>query len=354
MPEFHALRVADVRSVTDEATAIAFEVPPDLAPAYAFTQGQYLTLKAKVGGEELRRSYSICSAVGEGDLQVAVKRVPDGRFSTYANANIKPGDVIDVMTPMGNFHAPLDPVATRHYVGFAGGSGITPFMSIIKTVLKSEPKSRFTLFYGSRSVAQIMFRDELSDLKDRYLGRLSVFHILSDERPDLDLFHGLIDTEKAGLLLDKLIDPEDLDYVFICGPGPMMEAVRGALGARGIEETRQKYELFGTPPPQAGKRQRQVEVKGSAEVTVRLHGAQTNFRLPFSGESLLEAALSQDLDLPYSCKAGVCCTCRAKLVEGTVRMDVDHALEPDEREAGYILTCQSHPTSDRVVVDFDA
>mgnify|MGYP002713048268 CR=1 FL=1 len=351
-PQFHPLKVADVRPVTDEAMSIAFHVPEDLRAAYRFVQGQYLTLKAEIGGEELRRSYSICSGLDEGELRVAVKRVPDGRFSNYANEAIKPGDVIEVMTPAGNFHTPIEPETARHYVGFAGGSGITPFMSIIKTILKREPKSQFTLFYGNRGIRQIMFREELEDLKDAYLGRFRLFHILSDERPDVPLFSGLLDAAKTGELLDRLIDMETVDTFYICGPGPMMDAVRAALNERAIDERRQKYELFGTPPPQAGAR-KVTHAGKAAEVTVILHGNRTTFQMPEGTQSVLEAALAENLELPFSCKGGVCCTCKARLLEGNVEMDVNYGLEPDELEEGFILTCQSHPKSGRLVVDFD-
>lgn len=354
IPSFHSLKVADVRAVTDEAMSIAFAVPPDLKDAYRFLPGQYLTLKAQVNGEELRRSYSICSTQEEGELRVAVKRVPAGRFSNFANEAIRVGDAIEVMTPMGNFHTALDPAAGHHYVGFAGGSGITPFMSIIKTVLRREPESSFTLFYGNRRIAAIMFREDLEDLKDRFLGRFRLFHILSDERPDLDLFHGLLDEDKAGRLIDRLVDPGSVDMFFICGPAPMMDAARAALSARGVEEARQKYELFGAPPPQAGAKPAHAGIAGrSAEVEIVLNGARRTFRMAKEGESILEAAIAENMEPPYSCQAGVCSTCRARLVEGEVRMDAAHGLEPDEVEKGYILTCQSHPLSDKLVVDYD-
>lgn len=352
-PQFHRLKIRQLRPLTEEATAIAFDVPEDLREAYRFVQGQYLTLKADIGGEELRRSYSICSGLDEAELSVAVKRVPDGRFSTYANTGLRAGDVIEVMTPMGNFHTPLDAAARRHYVGFAGGSGITPFMSLIKTILAREPESRFTLFYGNRGVASIMFREELSDLKDRYMNRLRLFHVLSDEKPEMEICYGLLDRPRVGELLDRLVDMDATDYFYICGPTPMMDAVRAELDVRGVDQARQKYELFGTPPPQAGPR-KEVEPKGgAADVTVILNGKTTRFRLGFEGQSVLDAALARNLDLPFSCKGGVCCTCRARLLEGQVEMDVCYGLEPDEIAAGYVLTCQSHPVSDRLVLDYD-
>jgi len=354
MAEFHTLEIADVSPVTDDATVIAFAVPVELQEAYRFIPGQYLTLKTDINGEEVRRSYSICSTADEGELRVAVKRVPEGRFSNFANERVRAGDKLDVMTPMGKFCAPRNGVSGHNYVGFVGGSGITPFMSIIRTVLAHEPESTFTLFYGNRTIASIMFREELSDLKDRYLDRFRLFHILSDERPDLEMFHGLLDREKVDHLLDNLVDLNASDYFFICGPSPMMDAVRNALDVRGVPQDKQKYELFGSPLPQAGPKAAPKPSDERAEVTVIIHGDRTTFNHPYDGTSVLDGAMARNLDLPYSCKGGVCCTCRAKLIEGEVDMDVSFGLEPDEIENGYILTCQSHPKSKTVVVDYDA
>ena len=356
VPVFHALTVRDVRKETDEATSLAFDVPAGLRDDYSFIQGQYLTLKADINGEELRRPYSICCGIDEGELRVAVKQLPGGRFSGFVNSEVKPGDVIDVMTPMGNFHVPIDPDRARRYVGFAGGSGITPFMSIIKTVLAREPLAEFTLFYGNRGFDTIMFRDALADLKDRYMGRLRVFHVLSDDLPELPLFGGLLDQGKIHELADKLIDVDAVDTFFICGPGPMMEAAKTVLKERGVEDARVKLEAFGTPAPHAGalRTDEPVETDGrTSQVTVILNGNRTRIAVPFAGMPVLDAALERKLDLPFACKGGVCCTCKAKLIEGEVRMDVNYGLEPDEVEAGYILTCQSHPLTETLVVDYD-
>lgn len=355
-PRFHALKVLDVRKETEEATSLAFEVPADLAGDYAFIQGQYLTLKAVIGGEELRRPYSICCGLDDGELRVAVKRLPGGRFSGFVNEAVAPGDVIDVMTPMGNFHAPIDPERARHYVGFAGGSGITPFMSIIKTVLAREPDATFTLFYGNRGFDAIMFRDQLADLKDVYLNRLRVFHILSDDIPELPLFGGLLDQDKIRELCAHLIDVDAVDHFFICGPGPMMEAARTVLKDLGVEDAKVKLEVFGTPAPHASAlRPADAPVPDgrSSDVTIVLNGNRTKIAVPYEGTPVLDAALDRKLDLPFACKGGVCCTCKAKLVEGEVRMDINYGLEPEEIEAGYILTCQSHPLTETLVVDYD-
>jgi ring-1,2-phenylacetyl-CoA epoxidase subunit PaaE len=355
-PRFHPLKVVDVRKETDEATSLAFEVPAELADVYRFIQGQYLTLKAEINGEELRRPYSVCAGLDEGELRVAVKQLPGGRFSGYVNQQVAPGDVIDVMTPMGNFHVPLDPDAARHYVGIAGGSGITPFMSIIKTVLAREPESRFTLFYGNRGFDAIMFRDTLADLKDVYLDRLRVFHVLSEDIPELPLFGGLLDEDKIRDLAAKLIDTGSVDHFFICGPGPMMEAAKTVLKDLGIDDAKVKLEVFGTPAPHAGAlrpSEPQVIDGRSSDVTIGLNGNRTKITVPYEGTPVLDAALERKLDLPFACKGGVCCTCKARLVEGEVRMDINYGLEPDEVDAGYILTCQSHPLTDKLVVDYD-
>ncbi len=355
MTAFHRLTIREIRRETDEASSIAFDVPDDLGDRYAYTPGQYLTLKAEVDGEELRRPYSICSGLDDGELRVAVKKIPDGRFSHFVNERLRPGDAIEVMEPSGRFCVDLDPEAARHYVGLAGGSGITPFMSIIKTVLEREPRSRFTLFYGNRTVQSIIFRDALEDLKDRFLGRLRLFHVLSDEMPDVPLFGGLMTESKVRELIGRLVDPEGVDLFLICGPGPMIEGARAALRGLGVGEDRIKLEFFGTaPPPQAGPRRSAPEFAGrTADVTVYLHGDRTEFKLPFDGAPVLDTALAHNLDLPFACKGGVCCTCKAKLLEGEVEMAVNYGLEADEVEAGYILTCQSRPRSDRLVIDFD-
>ncbi len=355
-PQFHSLKVIDVRKETDEATSLAFEVPCGLGEAYTYSQGQYLTLRADIGGEDLRRPYSICSGVDDAELRVAVKRLPGGRFSNFVNDDVTTGDMVDVMTPLGNFYVPVDADAERNYVGFAGGSGITPFMSIIKTVLRHEPKSTFTLFYGNRTISSVMFREALGELKDRYMGRLRLFHVLSDEVPETELFAGLLNAEKISELLDSLVDVAATDHFFICGPGPMMEAADAELKSRGVDAKRIKLEVFGTPAPHASAQPKAANGKDTgpaAKVGVILNGVRTDVAVPFEGTSVLDAALERNLDLPFACKGGVCCTCKAKLVEGEVRMDINYGLEPEEVEAGYILTCQSHPVTDTLIVDYD-
>ena len=357
-PRFHSLKVADVRRETDDTVSIAFEVPAMVAEEYAFKQGQYLTLRTQIGGEEVRRSYSICSGLDEGELRVAIKKVEDGLFSTYANENLKPGSQLDVMTPNGRFTSELDPEANRTYVLFAAGSGITPVVSIAKTLLTREPKSKVLLFYGNRSVASIIFREALEDLKNRYLGRFGLYHILSRETQEAELFNGRLDRDKVKLFCRSLINPAAVDAFFVCGPDTMIADVTGALEEIGVPEKKVHRELFNTHPDgvvkpkplQHGRR----EAKGErAQITVILDGVSHDFDLGFDGTSILDAATAKGLDLPFSCKGGVCCTCRAKLQEGKVDMAVNYALEPEEVAQGFVLTCQSRPLTDRVVLDYD-
>ncbi|AWK85197.1 1,2-phenylacetyl-CoA epoxidase subunit PaaE [Azospirillum thermophilum] len=356
-PSFHSLKIRDCRRETDDTVSIAFDVPADLAERYRFIQGQYLTLKAVIGGEEVRRSYSICSGINDGELRVAVKKVPGGLFSTHANDGLTPGDVIDVMTPMGRFHVPLAPDQARTYLAFAAGSGITPIMSILKTALAEEPKSRFVLIYGNRTVSSIIFREELEDLKNRYLGRLVIHHVLSREPEEAGLLSGRIGAGLVKELCGTLVDPATVDAAFLCGPQPMVEEVRAALAEVGTPPDRIHLELFGAPTgakPAARRPDPVDSPTDAAAVTVLLDGKRKEFALPYDGDSILEAAHRHGADLPYSCKSGVCCTCRAKLREGKVAMAENYSLEPWEVEAGYILTCQSRPLTERVVVDFDA
>ncbi|MDJ0941933.1 MAG: phenylacetate-CoA oxygenase/reductase subunit PaaK [Kiloniellales bacterium] len=358
MARFHALTIAEVARETEDAVVVTFDLPPELAEAYAYVQGQHLTLRRDIDGEDVRRNYSICSGVDEGRLSIAIKRVEGGRFSSFANDALKPGDRLEVMTPTGSFHTALDPAQAKTYVAFAAGSGITPIISIIKTTLAHEPDSRFLLFYGNRSVASIIFRETLEDLKDRYLERFSLYHVLSREKQEVELFNGRLDAEMAEALLSAFCPVESIDEAFICGPGTMIEAVSGKLTDLGLPEARIHFELFTTEVQRAPELRPVAhgKVEGSgdaAEITVILDGVRTRFELPYDGESLLDAALKEGLDLPFSCKGGVCSTCRAKLVEGKVDMTVNYALEDAEVDAGFVLTCQSHPLTERIVLDYD-
>ncbi len=359
IPSFHPLTIKDCRRETDDTVSIAFDVPPALAERFRFLQGQHLTLKATIAGEEVRRSYSICSGVGEGELRVAIKRVEGGLFSGYANSALAAGTTLDVMTPMGRFHIPVAPDEARSYLAVAAGSGITPVMSIVKTVLAAEPKSRVLLVYGNRTVSSIIFREELEDLKNRYLDRLSIHHVLSREPDEAGLLAGRIGAGLVqDLVADRLLDPTLVDAAFLCGPQPMVEEVRDALRQAAVPADRIHVELFGTATPAVRPpRPAAADIHDATEtarVSVLLDGKRRDFTLAYDGDSILDAAHRHGADLPYSCKSGVCCTCRAKLREGKVEMAENYSLEPWEVEAGYILTCQSRPLTETVVIDFDA
>lgn len=354
---FHSLEVAEVRRETPDAVSIRFVVPPELADAYRFRQGQYVTLRAEIDGAEMRRSYSICSGLDDGELCVAVKRIAGGRFSGFANDNLKPGMRLDVMTPDGRFTWPLDPTAARRYVAFAAGSGITPLLSIVRTVLAREPLSFFTLFYGNRTTASILFREALDDLKDRFLGRLAVFHVLSREGNDVPLFAGRLDTEKVRAFAGHLFDPVETDRVFLCGPGSMIAEVGAALRDLGVAEERIMTELFApaddAAPPAPASARAQEAAEAGVTVEAVLDGARRRFVMTGEDASVVDAGHRHGVELPFSCKGGMCCTCRARLVEGEVEMAANWSLEPWELEAGYVLTCQARPLTDRVVVDYD-
>ena len=357
MARFHSLDVVDVRRETRDAVVVTLKPRDEDAGLFDFTQGQYLTFRRRFDEEELRRSYSICAGKGEGFLQVGIKRVDGGAFSTWANESLAAGEVLEAMPPMGNFHTPLDPDAARHYLGFAGGSGITPVLSIIKTVLAAEPGSSFTLVYANRQISTIMFREDLEDLKNRYLGRLSVLHVLEAEAQEIDLFTGRIDAAKCAALFKTWIDLASVDTTYICGPEPMMLAIAGALKEHGLADGQIKFELFASGQPGRAKQRAAstaaVTSNSTTEATITLDGATRTFRMPKEGTSLLDAALEANLDAPYACKAGVCSTCRAKVLEGEAEMAVNHALEDYEVRQGYVLTCQCFPLSDKIVVSFD-
>lgn len=357
MSRFHPLEVTDVRRETRDAVVVTLKPVNGDATAFDFTQGQYLTFRRDFDGVELRRSYSICAGKDEGVLKVGIKRVDGGAFSTWANEQLSKGEIIEAMPPMGNFFTAIEPDTAKHYIGFAGGSGITPVLSIIKTVLAREPKSRFTLVYANRQISSIMFREELEDLKNIYLGRLSVLHVLESEAQDIDLFTGRVDADKCKALFSTWIDLKSVDTAFICGPEPMMLAIAAALREHGLSDSQIKFELFASG--QGGRaKAKAVSVKAAdqgatCEATVTLDGATRTFRMPKQGESLLDAALENNIDAPYACKAGVCSTCRAKVLEGEVEMVTNHALEDYEVQQGYVLTCQCFPLTDKVVVSYD-
>lgn len=357
MARFHPLDVVDVRRETRDAVVVTLAPPADVANLFDFTQGQYLTFRRMFDDEELRRSYSICAGKDEGFLQVGIKRVEGGAFSTWANEELKAGEVLEAMPPMGRFFTPIEPDAAKTYLGFAGGSGITPVLSIIKTVLAKEPKSTFTLVYANRRVNTIMFREEIEDLKNRFLGRFSVVHVLNSEAQDIDLFTGELTAEKCAALFRSWIDLRAVDVAFICGPEPMMLTIAASLKEHGLTEDQIKFELFASGQPGRVKKRevRADTASGSAttEATITLDGGTHTIQMPKQGMSILDAALESHIDAPYACKAGVCSTCRAKVLEGETEMVINHGLEDYEVNRGYVLTCQCFPLSDKVVVTYD-
>ena len=354
---FHRLAVAEIVDETAEARSIRFEVPPELRERFKFRPGQHLTLKAEIGGEEVRRNYSLCVAPEEGEIKVTVKRIAGGLFSNWANDHLKPGDTIDVMEPHGSFTWDFDPRAANHYAAFAGGSGITPVMSLLRTALIEEPGSRFTLFYGNRDSQSVIFLDELARLKNRFMDRLEVHHFLAEEAEDIELFNGMLDRCKCDEVLERLIDPADVAAFFICGPGPMMDAAEEALKARGVPADRIHLERFTADrPPEALQAQLDALSREAQGLTmiVTLDGRRR--RVPFRAEAgnILDSARLAGLPAPFACKAGVCATCRARVVAGEVEMAARYGLTDEEMAAGYVLTCQSVPRGEGLEVDYDA
>lgn len=357
MARFYPLSVTEVRRETRDAVVVTLAPRAEDRDAFDFIQGQYLTFRRSFDGEEVRRSYSICAGRGEALLRVGIRKIDGGCFSTWANEELRTGEVLEAMAPMGNFHTAIEPERRKSYLGFAGGSGITPLLSIIKTVLAEERHADFTLVYGNRSTSSIMFREELEDLKNCHLGRLNLVHILESEAPDIDLFAGRLDSPKCAALFASWIDVASADQAFICGPEPMMLAVAAALKAHGLGDQQIKFELFASAQPGRARRRKARVAQGSkadtCSATFMLDGATRIVEVPKRGQSLLDAALAADLDVPHACKAGVCSTCRAMVVEGEVEMEANYALEDYEVRRGYVLTCQSTPLTDRIVIDYD-
>ncbi|WP_249675751.1 1,2-phenylacetyl-CoA epoxidase subunit PaaE [Pseudomonas abieticivorans] len=356
MSQFHSLTIKQVRSETRDAVSIAFDVPAELAEQFRYAQGQHLVMRTQLDGEEVRRSYSICSGVNDAELRVAIKRVQGGRFSAFANQQLKAGQVLEVMPPAGQFSVALDPARAGHYLAVAAGSGITPILSIVKTTLETEPRSRVTLLYGNRSSSGALFREQLEDLKNRYLQRLNLIFVFSREQQDIDLYNGRIDAAKCEQLFSRWLDVNTLDAAFICGPQGMTETVRDSLKAKGMDASRIHFELFGVASNgerrQAREAARQID-SAVSQITVISDGRALAFDLPRNTTSVLDAGNAIGAELPYSCKAGVCSTCKCKVIEGEVEMDSNHALEDYEVAAGYVLSCQAYPVSDKVVLDFD-
>ena len=353
-PRFHRLAIDDLRRETRDAVSLTFAIPNELKEEYRFSPGQYLTLRTTTGGEEIRRSYSICSGPDDGELRIAVKRIDGGAFSSWVTDELKRGDELDVMTPTGRFGIAPASDESRIYAGFAAGSGITPIVSIIKSVLAQEPKSRFFLFYGNRSTSSILFHETLEELKDRFIDRLSVFYVISGEEQDIPILYGRLDGEKVRVLLRSLVPAASVDHVFICGPVGMSEEIEATCRDIGIAPDRIHVERFvsefgGKPRPKA------IVPEGvlpKAFAALIIDGKRREVPVA-EGEAILDAALRAGLDLPFACKGGMCSTCRARLVDGEAKMDINYSLEPWELAKGFVLTCQAKPVSDRVVVDYD-
>ena len=364
---FHPLRVRSIEPDTDEAVIVSFDVPAELREVFAFNQGQYLTLRTAVDGQDLRRSYSICAGIDDGRLRVAVRKVAGGVFSQWINQRLSPGDSVQVMPPQGRFWVPLDATARRHYLGVAGGSGITPILSIMKTVLGREPLARFTLIYANRAAKSTMFKEEIEDLKNRYLTRLVLHNVFSDERTDAPLNMGVMNREKIGEFLSSVVPASSIDHAFICGPFQMNDEAEAALLAVGVPEERIHIERFGiapqgaiqsdTPAAQGSVDAAVHETKPGDAETAHIVIVRDGLRREvsfFKGQpSILDAASAAGLEVPFSCTSGVCGTCRAKLVEGKVRMDRNFALDKQDLANGFILTCQAHPLTPNVVLSFD-
>ncbi|MGY3605436.1 MULTISPECIES: 1,2-phenylacetyl-CoA epoxidase subunit PaaE [unclassified Bradyrhizobium] len=353
-PRFHRLAVNDLRRETADAISMTFAIPKELASDYSFAPGQYLTLRTMLDGEEVRRSYSICSGPDDGELRIAVKKVDGGAFSNWAAEDLKAGDELDVMTPTGRFGVAPAPEEARIYVGFAAGSGITPILSIVKGVLAREPQSRFFLFYGNRSTSGMLFLEELEELKDRFLQRFSLFHVISGEEQDIPILHGRLDGEKVRVLLRSLVPAASVDHVFICGPIGMNEEIAATCRDLGLGDDKIHVERFvsefgGKPRP---KKIVEPGAPPKALASLIIDGKRREVPVA-DGEAILDAALRAGIDLPFACKGGMCSTCRAKLVEGKAEMELNYSLEPWELQAGFILTCQARPCSDKVVVDYD-
>lgn len=361
-PRFHELEIAAVRNETPDAVAITFAIPDDMADTFAFVPGQYLTLRADIGGEDMRRSYSICSPLGETNRRtVGVKHIEDGRFSGFAQT-LKAGDRIQVMPPQGRFTATIG--GDHQYLLLAAGSGITPCLSIAKSVLAGEPGSSVTLLYANRNSSSVMFLDDLNDLKDRYTTRFTLLHVMDEEVQDVEIMNGRLDAAKLETLASHgLIDPKSADAIYICGPEPMIRSASAAMATLGVVEDRIKFELFTPAPgaapapaakPRAANGKGPIGSKQGSQVDIILDGARRTIQVDAATDTVLTAAMKAGMDLPYSCAGGMCCTCRCKVVEGTATMDENFSLEPWEMQAGFILSCQARPDTDRLVLDFDA
>lgn len=357
MRGFHKLTVSDIYKTTSDCAVLTFEVPDDLKETFQYQQGQYLTLYAEINGEDVRRSYSLCSSPLDNEWKVAVKKIDGGRFSTFANDVLKPGDELQVMPPNGQFFTKVNKNQAKHYVLFAAGSGITPMLSIMKTHLAAEPESTFTLFYLNKNVKSIIFKEEIEGLKNQYFGRVRIFHLLTREARNAELFNGRFTKEKIETFCKMITPVAQIDEAFICGPEEMIFLIKDTLAEAGLDIKKIHFELFSSPDQKKNGKAKKVIIDRSdfTKVTIIDGGKDFHFEIGKDDpDNILDAALAKSADLPFACKGGVCCTCKAKLIEGTVKMKVNYALEEDDVKKGYILTCQAVPTSAKVVVDFDS
>ncbi|MFL6690622.1 MAG: 1,2-phenylacetyl-CoA epoxidase subunit PaaE [Alphaproteobacteria bacterium] len=353
---FHKLKIAEVRRETSDAVSICFEIPEHLKEAFAFKAGQHLTLRAELDGEDIRRNYSVCVAPSEKEIRIAIKQMMPGRFSAWANANLREGQVIEVLPPMGRFVVPEHSRENPYFVALAGGSGITPVISIVKTLLETQASARFVLLYGNRNTASVMFLEELAGVKNRYMDRLELYHFLEDEAEEIDLFNGRLDRDKCETVFDTLIDVTSADAFFICGPGPMMDAAEATLLARGVPSDKILIERFTSSAlsaEQLAAREALQQKAAGTELIVTLDGRRSRIAFDPTKGSILDCVQAAGLPAPYACKGGVCTTCRAKILEGQVTMTKNYGLTEQEVADGYVLTCQSVPATDRVVVSYD-
>lgn len=355
MTDFYPLSVKHIEQSTDDCSIISFEVPNNLRDTFSFKQGQYLTLQATINGEEVRRSYSLCSSPMDDDWSVGIKEIPQGKFSTFANRELKVGDTLEVMPPNGRFYTEVAPSEAKNYLLFAAGSGITPIASILKTHLKAEPNASFKLFYVNKTANSIILKEELEGLKNLYLDRVEIFHFLTKEQRNIPFLNGRLNEEKMDVIFNSICSVNEVDEVFSCGPEKMILMIKDYLVSKGLDRSKIHFELFHAEGESIEiKENIQRAFKGlQSDVTVLEGGKSVNFTMEQGSNNLLDASLNNSADLPFACKGGVCCTCRAKLVEGEVKVLLNYGLEQDEIDDGYILTCQALPTSDKVVIDFD-
>ena len=355
MAEFHKIKIADVYKETKDTVVIEFDIPKQLQDAFSFKQGQHLTLRKLINDEDVRRPYSLCSSPVENLWKVAIKQLPGGVFSTYANTELQSGEMLEVMPPTGNFYVDIEPETSKNYIAFAAGSGITPILSIIKTHLLSEPNSTFKLFYLNKTVKSIIFKEEIEQLKNKFFGRFQVFYFLTKEQRDIPFLNGRFDKEKLAVLTKTFIDIEDTNSCFICGPQDMIFLIRDHLQAAGLSKDKIHYELFFSGNPDDNKHIAEAieQKKEGTEVTIIDGGTEFHFVMDDDFDTILDGALAAGADLPFACKGGVCSTCKCKIIEGAVTMKVNYALEEYEVAKNFVLSCQAVPTTKKVVVDFD-